>query len=221
MSTKSRRELLATAGRGFGAIAASSLLPLSAGPLSSKPPHQPARAKAVIYLHMHGGVSHVDTWDPKPELTRLSGQTLPASFVKGLKTSRIDFTKALARGSAWPFRKYGQSGLEISSLFPNIASHADGIALVRSCHGDAFDHSSHVFACHGFPIPGPPLSRLMGKLWLGNRESESACVCGHDRWRNEVWPARLRRGLPARCLSGDDVPGRKEPRARSRQPRWH
>ncbi len=160
MSTKSRRDFLASAGRGFGAAAATSLLPgafAGSGPLSPKAPHQAAQAKSVIYLYMHGGVSHVDTWDPKPELTRISGQTLPASFVKGLKTSRIDFTKALARGSAWPFRKHGQSGLEISDLFPHMAAHADDFALVRSCHGDAFDHAPAMYLhATGSQFPGKP-----------------------------------------------------------------
>jgi len=156
MSTKTRREILAAAGKGFGAAAASSLFG-STGPLSPKAPHHAARAKAVIYLYMHGGVSHVDTWDHKPELSRLSGKTLPTAFVKGLKTSRIDFTKALARGSAWQFRKRGQSGLEISDLFPNMAGHADEIALVRSCSGDAFDHAPAMYLhTTGSQFPGRP-----------------------------------------------------------------
>ena len=148
MSISSRRDFLAKTGHGFGAAAAAALLPelgAATNPLAPKPPHEPARAKAVIYLHMHGGVSHVDSWDHKPELARLSGQTLPASFVKGLKTSRIDFTKALARGSAWKFAKRGQSGLEISDLFPHMASHADEIPLVKSCHGDAFHHAPAMY----------------------------------------------------------------------------
>jgi hypothetical protein len=160
MWTRSRRDFLASAGRGFGAVAASSLLPPSFGattPLAPKAPHQTARAKAVIYLYMHGGVSHVDTWDPKPELARFSGKTLPATFVKGLKTSRIDFTKALARGSAWQFRKYGQSGTEISDLFPHMAGHADDFVLVRSCHGDAFDHAPAMYLhATGSQFPGKP-----------------------------------------------------------------
>src|SRR5688500_9579674 len=160
MSTKSRRDFLASAGLGFGAVAASSLLPSSLGAtsqLAPKAPHQTPRAKAIIYLYMHGGVSHVDTWDPKPELARLSGQTLPGDFVKGLKTSRIDFTKALARGGAWPFRRYGQSGIEISELFPQMGSHADEIALVRSCHGDAFDHAPAMYLhATGAQFPGKP-----------------------------------------------------------------
>lgn len=160
MLTKSRRDFLAAAGRGFGAVAAASLLPSSYGatsPLAPKAPHQTARAKSVIYLYMHGGVSHVDTWDPKPELNRLSGKTLPASFVKGLKTSRIDFTKALARGNAWPFRPRGQSGIEISDLFPHMSGHADELAMVRSCHGDAFDHAPAMYLhATGSQFPGRP-----------------------------------------------------------------
>src|SRR5262245_19906277 len=133
MWIKSRREFLRAAGMGFGAAAASSLLEAAtSNPLASKPPHEPARAKNVICLFMHGGVSHVDTWDPKPELARISGNTLPGNFVKGLKTSRIDFTKALARGPAWEFKRHGQSGMEISTLFPEIARHADEIFLARS-----------------------------------------------------------------------------------------
>ncbi|MDX1983501.1 MAG: DUF1501 domain-containing protein [Bryobacteraceae bacterium] len=160
MSTKSRRDFLASAGKGFGAAAACAMLPAIHGAptaLAPKTPHQAARAKSVIYLYMHGGVSHVDTWDPKPELARLSGQTLPASFVKGLKTSRIDFTKALARGGAWQFRKHGQSGIEISDLFPNMAKHVDEFALVRSCHGDAFDHAPAMYLhVTGSQFPGKP-----------------------------------------------------------------
>lgn len=160
MSTKSRRDFLASAGKGFGAAAACAMLPAIHGAptaLAPKTPHQAARAKSVIYLYMHGGVSHVDTWDPKPELARLSGQTLPASFVKGLKTSRIDFTKALARGGAWQFRRHGQSGIEISDLFPNMAKHVDEFALVRSCHGDAFDHAPAMYLhVTGSQFPGKP-----------------------------------------------------------------
>lgn len=202
MSINSRRELLTKAGRGFGAVAAASLLPASYGaasPLAPKPPHVPARAKAVIYLHMHGGVSHVDTWDPKPELNRLSGQTLPASFVKGLKTSRIDFTKALARGNAWPFRKRGQSGMEISDLFPYIAGHADEIALVRSCHGDAFDHAPAMYLhATGSQFPGRPSLGSWVTYGLGSENenlpafvvmSDGAMKCGPQGYGAGFLPA--------------------------------
>jgi Protein of unknown function (DUF1501) len=158
MWTKSRREFLYTVGMGFGAAAASSLLEAATpNPLAPKPPHQASHAKNVICLFMHGGVSHVDTWDPKPELARISGNTLPGSFVKGLKTSRIDFTKALARGAAWEFKRHGQSGIEISTLFPEIARHSDELFLARSCHGDAFDHAPAMYSLStGSQFPGKP-----------------------------------------------------------------
>src|SRR5262245_45678164 len=127
MKSRTRRELLLEAGRGFGGIALASMLPsmLEAGPnnpLAPKPPHAPAKAKAVIHLFMHGGVSHVDTFDPKPELAKHSGKTISAEMARGLKTNRIDFAKAPMRGSPWQFQKHGQSGMEISELYPGIRS---------------------------------------------------------------------------------------------------
>src|SRR3979411_275975 len=103
---KTRRELLLEAGRGFGALALASLLEAADNPLAPKPPHSPAKAKAVIHLFMHGGVSHVDTFDPKPELNKRSGQTISAEMAKGLKTNRIDFAKAPMRGSPWKFGRH-------------------------------------------------------------------------------------------------------------------
>ena len=202
MSTKTRRELLASAGRGFGAVAASTLLPgafASESPLAPKQPHAAPRAKAVIYLYMHGGVSHVDTWDPKPELKRLSGRTLPASFVKGLKTSRIDFTKAIARGAAWDFRRHGESGIEVSELFPHIGSHADEFALVRSCHGDAFDHAPAMYLhVTGSQFPGRPCLGSWAVYGLGSENenlpafvvmTDGAMKCGPQGYGAGFLPA--------------------------------
>jgi len=160
MSAQSRRDLLLRAGQGFGALALSSMLELEAStvnPLAPKPPHQPARAKATINLFMHGGVSHVDTFDPKPELQKRNGQTISAEMAKGLKTSRIDFGKAPMRGSPWSFSRHGKSGMEISELYPNIATHADEITLIRSCYGDAFDHAPAMYlSSSGSQFPGRP-----------------------------------------------------------------
>jgi hypothetical protein len=154
---KTRRDLLLEAGRGFGALALASLLEAADNPLAPKPPHSPAKAKAVIHLFMHGGVSHVDTFDPKPELNKRNGETISAETAKGLKTSRIDFAKAPVRGSPWKFQRYGQCGMEISELFPGIASKADEIALIRSCYGDAFDHAPAMYLRNsGSQFPGRP-----------------------------------------------------------------
>jgi len=158
MKPYSRREMLLQTGRGFGAMALASMLEANPiNPLAPKPAHIPGRAKAVICLFMHGGVSHVDTFDPKPELTKRNGETISAETAKGLKTSRIDFAKAPVRGSPWKFGRHGQSGMEISELFPGIASKADEIALIRSCYGDAFDHAPAMYLRQsGSQFPGRP-----------------------------------------------------------------
>ena len=163
-----RRDLLIQAGRGFGALAFTSMLQGAA-----KPPHQLARAKNVIYLFMHGGVSHVDTFDPKPELAKRAGQSISADVAKGLKTNRIDFTKAPMRPSPWTFQRHGQSGMEISELFPNIGSKADEIALIRSCYGEAFDHAPAIYLRNsGSQFPGHPCLGSWVVYGLGS-ESEN------------------------------------------------
>jgi len=153
-----RRQMLIGAGKGFGAMALASMLEASpVSPLAPKVPPAKAHAKAVIQLFMHGGVSHVDTFDPKPELVKHDGKTISPEMAKGLKTSRIDFTKAPMRGSPWKFSRHGQSGMEISELYPGIASKADELTLIRSCYGDAFDHAPGMYLRHsGSQFPGRP-----------------------------------------------------------------
>jgi hypothetical protein len=196
----SRRDFLTRSGMGFGALAASALLEAAtASPLSPKLPHEKARAKSIIFLFMHGGVSHVDTWDPKPELTRLSGQTLPPSFAKGLKTSRIDFTKAIMRGSPWKFSPHGQSGTEVSELFPHLSRHVDDFVLVRSCHGDAFDHAPAMYLLStGSQFPGRPCLGSWSVYGLGSENqnlpafvvmSDGAMKCGPQGYGAGFLPA--------------------------------
>jgi uncharacterized protein (DUF1501 family) len=143
-----RRQFFLDAGRGFGAVALAGMMARAA---------DQARAKRVIYLFMHGGVSHVDTFDPKPSLAKYAGQPLPGSFGQGLITSRIDFRKAVMRPSPWEFKRCGQGGLEISSLYPHLQKHADKLAVVRGCYGDAFDHAPALYLrASGSQFPGRP-----------------------------------------------------------------
>lgn len=154
-----RRELLLTTGRGFGAAALASLLEgAETNPLAPKPPHAAAKAKAVIYLFMHGGVSHVDSFDPKPELTKRSGQPLSTELAKTIKTSFIhDPTKAILRGSPWQFRPGGTCGTPVSDLFPGIRGRMDDIAVLRGCYGDIFDHAPAIYLRNsGSQFPGRP-----------------------------------------------------------------
>ncbi len=136
----SRREFLSKFAFGFGGMALSHLQ-ASTHPLGPKPPHFPAKAKSVIYLFMQGGPSHVDTFDPKPELTRFDGKPLPPSFRSdGLNLQFIKVADSKLMGSRRQFRKRGKSGLEISDLFENLGAHADEMAVIRSVYHDSFIH---------------------------------------------------------------------------------
>ena len=115
---RSRREFLQKAGLGFGMIAATDLL-AGENPLAARKPHFPAKADSVIFLFMHGGPSHIDTFDPKPLLNELHGQPVPESFGSvDLQFTKVDRVPLI--GSPRAFRKRGDSGLEISDLFENV-----------------------------------------------------------------------------------------------------
>src|SRR5437660_4619436 len=129
----SRRDALRLAACGFGQVALLGLLgeesrsAPSTNPLRPKQPHFEARAKRVIFLFMHGGVSHVDSFDHKPKLAELNGQPLP------IPKPKFEFAPTgNLLASPWKFAKYGESGIEVSELFPEIGSMIDDICVVRS-----------------------------------------------------------------------------------------
>lgn len=138
----SRREILRSAGTGLGLLALPGLLRADAGrpassgnPLAAREPHFPARAKHIIHIYLNGGPSQVDTWDPKPELTRWGGKKLP---VGNLTTER---ETGVALASPFSFAQYGQSGLWCSEIFQQTASqHADRICVIRSMHANTPNH---------------------------------------------------------------------------------
>jgi len=141
-----RRELLGRLGNGFAAVSlagmltsesaghASAAMASSLNPLSTRSPQFPAKAKRVIFLFANGGPSHVDTFDPKPMLTKHHGQPLPYS---NLPTERRTGT---CFKSPFEFRKYGQSGIEVSDLFANVGSCIDDVCVIRSMHADVPNH---------------------------------------------------------------------------------
>ena len=155
---RSRREFLSRAGAGFGMLPLMYLLEreAQANPFAPKPPHVPAKAKSVIYLFMHGGPSHVDSFDPKPALEKLDGKPAPDS----LGGAMLQFTNAAEAplmASRRKFRKCGQSGLEISDLFEHTSQHADDLALIRSCYHDGFTHANALnWMNTGWPRLGRP-----------------------------------------------------------------
>src|SRR5206468_923488 len=103
-------------------------------PLAPKMPGASPKAKSVIFLFMAGGPSHIETFDPKPLLNKLNGQSRPKEFGE----AKYQFVKKDAKllGTRRTFRRYGQSGIEVSDLFPCTAQSIDDIAVIRSCYGD-------------------------------------------------------------------------------------
>src|SRR5438105_6792187 len=140
MNTISRRDVLKSASVGFGYLAFAGLSTWAAekgSPLASKKPHFPAKAKHVIFLCMEGAPSHVDTFDYKPKLPELNGQSMPKART---------FAKLLA--SPWKFAQHGEAGLWISELFPELAQQADELCLLRSMHTDVPAHAQAFLQMH-------------------------------------------------------------------------
>ncbi|WP_439622174.1 DUF1501 domain-containing protein [Gemmata sp.] len=160
MQPLSRRDMLTRTANGFGAAALAALLAddgrASAAetpdPFAPKKPQFPAKAKSVIVLFMDGGVSQVDSFDPKPMLDKFNGKPFP-SKVEPTQFNNIGNTL----GSPWKFKKYGQSGLPVSDLFPNIGACADDLAVIRSMVANFPEHTNANYFYHsGSGLQGRP-----------------------------------------------------------------
>jgi hypothetical protein len=160
-----RRQFLQHAFCGFGSLAMAALLrderlraaePSGGNPLAAHPRHvATGSARSVIFLFMAGGPSHVETFDPKPLLNKLDGQARPASFGE----AKYQFVSKDAKllGTRRKFQKCGESGIEVSDLFPHVGQCIDDIAVVRSCHGDSVVHSAAQYQLFsGRVVPGFP-----------------------------------------------------------------
>ena len=150
----SRRALLRRSALSFGTLGLSGLVSeqtrASAAVQNERPdplvplkPHFPARAKRVIFLFMHGGVSHIDSFDPKPRLDRDDGKPMPIKL-------ELAFSKTLGNlmRSPFDFSRHGQSGIPVSSLFPNVAKCVDDLCVIRSMVGDGVDHGGAMLQLH-------------------------------------------------------------------------
>src|SRR5215212_10454220 len=143
----SRRELLSRCGMGMGGLGLAALLGqsptaeaaspagegLGVNPLAPRAPHFAPKAKRVIHFFLNGGASHVDTFDPKPKLQEYAGKALPVTFRTERKTGA-------AFPSPFKFRKFGQSGIEVSEIFPQIGECIDDIAVIRSMQANLPNH---------------------------------------------------------------------------------
>ena len=138
----SRREFLARTANGFGALAALSLNALSAKG-ATRAPHHPAKAKSVIFLFMDGGPSQMDSFDPKPRLTKDQGQKLPFQP----PTTVFNISDKIL-GSPFAFRRYGQSGTPVSELFPHTAACVDDMTIIRSMVADHSEHTAANYFIH-------------------------------------------------------------------------
>src|SRR5438093_12751249 len=160
VQVRSRREFLVRSSFGFGSLALGYLMNCESatasvgsfsppGSLAPRAPHFPAKARSVIFIFLQGGPSQVDTFDPKPELSRLDGQLVPPSLLRGmLGLEQIKAEEAKLMGSRRAFRRYGQSGLEVSDLFQNVARFADDLAIIRSCHHESVIHGQALNIIH-------------------------------------------------------------------------
>ena len=161
MRSLNRRSFLQTSAGGVGGLALAGLIDQSLataatrGPLATRRPHFSAKAKSVIFLFMAGGPSQLETFDPKPLLNQLHGQPRPQQFGE----AKYQFIQSDAKllGTQRTFRKYGESGIEVSDLFPHLSRCVDDLAVVRSCYGDQVVHSAAQYELFsGRTLPGFP-----------------------------------------------------------------
>jgi hypothetical protein len=190
---RTRREFLAKAGAGFGALAMSGML------AAQEKPHHAAKAKSVIFCFMEGGPSGIDLCDPKPLLNELAGQKLPKSF-KPVITAMGEYDAPLL-GCKRTWKRYGKGGLWFSDWIPQIAECADDIAVIRSCIQDGLNHSGGVCQMNtGSTLAGRPSLGAWVSYGLGTenrnlpafvvmQDNPSTVVNGPRNWGAGFMPA--------------------------------
>jgi hypothetical protein len=223
-----RREFLMRSGGGLGALALSSMLQ-GADPLASKTPDHAATAKSVIWLFMEGGPSHIDLYDPKPELARLAGQPMPESFGKVVTAMGTASNTLMPSSRTW--KQYGQSGMWVSDWYPKMAEHVDDITLIRSCRADGLNHVGSVCQMNtGSILAGRPSMGAWVTYGLGSANqnlptfvilTDAAEVLGGPKnWSSGFLPASFqgtllrREGAPILDLAPPSTIGGEQQRGR-------
>ena len=160
-----RRGLFSWAAQGLGATALLHLL----GDRATGASHHPAKAKRAVQITLVGGMSHIDSFDYKPQLRRRHGQSLTMEHAPDIFFGQI----GLLRGNDWDFHPRGQSGLMISDLFPHIARHADDLTIIRSMTADSANHTPALFVLNsGFQFNGYPSLGSWLSLGLGSEAED-------------------------------------------------
>jgi hypothetical protein len=191
----------------------------SSSPLEPKPPHFAAKAKACIVLFMYGGVSQVDTFDPKPALARYHGQPIPTldgdPLLKVRKPGKL-------LGSSRKFKRYGQSGIAVSDLFPRLAGCVDDLAVVRSMYADSFAHGSGLiqmntgFLRQGYPSLGSWVTYGLGTVnqnlpgYVVLLDHRGGPISGPPNWGSGFMPATYQGTLFR--TNGDPILNLRPPR---------
>jgi hypothetical protein len=144
-----------------------------------KPLHHKPKIKRVIWLYMAGGMSHLDTWDHKPKLAEMSGKPMPESITKGQQIAQLQGSKLVCLGPQHPFKKWGKSGVEFSTVWPQLGANcADKICLVKSMHTEAINHDpAHTFMNTGSMITGRPAVGSWLLYGLGNETDNLPGFC--------------------------------------------
>ena len=236
---QTRRSFLGRASLGLGSLALASLMndraPADAPgddaqwPGAVRPLHHPAKARRVIFLCMAGGPSQLETFDNKPELARHDGEPMPESFTQGQPIAQLQGQELRCLAPQFDFRRWGQSGQEITTLFPHIGSIADQICIVRSMVTEAINHDpAHTFMNTGTTISGRPsmgswityglgseCDNLPGFIVLTSQGGRSPQPISSRQWHNGFLPGRFQ-GVPFHS-HGDVVHYVANPRGVSRE----
>src|SRR6478609_8501886 len=199
---RTRREWLCQMGGGFASLALIDLLSRDAraaavNPLAPKPPHFPAKAKHAVFLFMNGAPSHIDTFDPKPALTRLNGTPYKGKLVVGSNNRPVGHLMQ----SPFEFKHHGQSGLEISDIFPHTSRFADDLCVIRSMYTDTAAHASGCLQMNtgnviiGKPSLGSWLSYGLGSAneslpgFVVMTDPRGGAISGPSNWTAGYMPA--------------------------------
>lgn len=225
----SRRDWLSRMGGGIGSLALADILQrqaasaASVSPLAAKAPHFPPKAKAVISIFCYGGVSQVDTFDPKPLLLKRQGDAMTG-------VGEVAVSQGHPGGlmpSPWTFRKHGQCGMDVSSLFPHVAEHVDDLALIRSMYCLSNDHGPALYQMNtGTILAGHPSVGGWVTYGLGTENENlpgyivftdyrGGPINGAPNWGAGYMPAAFQ-GTQFRS-SGDPIVDLQPPQGRSRE----
>jgi Protein of unknown function (DUF1501) len=227
LKAMTRRYFFRRGGLGIGGIALSSLFneKLFAGttqpdlsmsnPLAPRQPHFAPKARSIIYLFMAGAPSQVDLLDPKPKLKEFNGQRIPEEMIKG---DRFVFIRGIPKllGSPYTFKRYGQSGTEVSNLLPHLSEVVDDIAVVRSAQTGEINHGpAQIFMNSGHPMIGRPSMGSWLTYGLGSESSDLPAFVvlisgeGHPDGGKSCWSCgflpSVYQGVEFRAKGGDPV----------------